>query len=196
MERIRVKKELMEFGLTPMEIDVLEQFVNKSDIQRRQMEVNNLIKEIMVREEDSRGWGSYVIMLGDYNLNLNSSNGGYKNRKATIPDTITYAAGKKGEQKSYSIVQKELTTLKAPPNKEKDTNNEYDGLNGNERYANNYDHFTYNSNFTMEGQAGGRGVYISNPPVRINAIEQMGLSNREYFERVSDHLPILIEIGF
>ncbi len=193
-ERMRVKRELLEV-LTPLEVDIIEKFSNQNDIERRRSEVRNLITEVMEREETDNGYGCYLLMLGDYNLNIFNPNTPYKNRRATIEDTIIYAPdSKNGEMKTYKIIQNELTTLKTPPQVEKDPDGLYDKQNGIIRFSNNYDHFTYNENMNRNGD-GGRGIYLSKPQT-INALDKYGISNRDYFERISDHLPIMIEIGF
>ncbi len=191
MERRTAEQEILAQGVSLSELEALKQFVSQNDIERRRSEVRNLITEVMAREEDDKGWGSYVFLIGDYNLNINSSGVNYKNRSATIEDTIVYARNKSNETKVYSICQRNLSTLKSPPADE-EKSLEYDELIGENRYANNYDHVTYNSNMC---ESNGRGIYISDV-TRIDVIERYGLSNREYFQRISDHFPIMFEIGF
>lgn len=191
-ERMNVKRQILDQGVTPVELNALEKFVSQNDVERRRSEVRNLITEVMAREEDNRGLGSYVFLLGDYNLNLRSSDANYKNKSATIEDTVIYAPGKHNEMKVYTITQRNLTTIKSPPKNADEKNKEYEELAGEERYANNYDHIAYNTNM---GEKNGRGIYVGEA-TRIDVIEKYGLSNREYFERISDHFPIMIEIGF
>lgn len=188
-ERLRIKRELMEAGLSPQEIDVLEQFSNKNDVERRRSEVNNLITEVLEREENTHG--RYVFLIGDYNLNLENCEFDYKNRAAVITSQIVYGK-RNADEKTYIIRQGQLSTLKSPPKKEKDPERLYEQLQGNGRFANNYDHVTHNVNMTDEN---GRQIYVSDP-VSINVLDEFGMTNREYFERISDHLPIMFEVGF
>lgn len=184
IERMKVKKEMLDYGLSPVEIDVLEKFSVQDDIERRKSEVHNLIREVLSGEEDNNGSGAYAFLLGDYNLNISNIEGQYKNKKAIISEEIPIFYGSKNS-KIYLVTQKQLSTLKIP--KDDDLSGGTEG-----KLANNYDHFTYNKNLTEES---GRGVYISNPKV-IDVITEYGISANEYFTRISDHLPIMIEIGF
>lgn len=189
-ERMRVKQELREAHLTPLEINTLEVFINQNDIERRRNEVRNMITEILESEDNGKD-GCYALMLGDYNLNLVNSSSPYKDRRATIEDSVKYVH-RNGEIKEYRIVQSTLSTIKSPTKIEKDPEGLYDRLVGDDRLSNNYDHFTYNENMN---QMNGRDIYISEPQT-IKVLDKYGISAREYFNRVSDHLPIMIEIGF
>lgn len=191
-ERMAVKKQILDQGVTPIELNTLEKFAAQNDVERRRSEVRNLITEVMAREEDNRGLGSYVFLVGDYNLNLKNSEANYKNKSATIEDTVIYAPRNHNEMKVYKITQSGLSTIKSPPKNNDEKSKEYEEMVGEARYANNYDHITYNVNMT---DPNGRGIHIGEAK-RIDVIERYGLSNREYFERISDHFPIMIEIGF
>lgn len=191
-DRMEIKQQMLNHGLSPLEVNVLEKFASQDDIERRKSEVRNLVNEILTREEDDKKYGSYVFMLGDYNLNLKSEKVPYKNRTAIIEDKIIYAPGNINEIKEYIITQNGLSTLKSPPQKDQESDMEYKILAGENRFANNYDHFTYNINMTSDD---GRGIYIGEAK-RIDVLSKYGITNRDYFERISDHLPIIMEIGF
>ena len=189
-ERMNVMRQMREANLSPLEISQLQKFNVLDDIARRKYEVKNLITEVLSREEDDLGWGRYCIMLGDYNLNLINSCANYKDKRAVIEEIIPYGKNR-NEKKKYIVKQEQLTSLSRPAKREKDPEDLYNKKTGEDRYVNNYDHFTYNINMT---DSGGRDIYIGEP-VRIN-VDKYGLTNREYYERVSDHLPIMMEIGF
>ena len=128
-------------------------------------------------------------MLGDYNLNLAGSEA--KNQRASIEPVIWYQEGT-NDEKEFVIKQEKLTTLKTPPKAENDPNDEYGKLMLDERFANNYDHFTYNSQLS---QPEGRGLDIVVSRLDIDNNNIIGLSSRDYCSSISDHLPIIIEIG-
>lgn len=184
------------YGLSPGEIATYKKLLNQNDIERRRSEVNNLVTEVMEREETR--FSRYVFLVGDYNLNISSSPYNYKTTSATIGDRIVYAKGRPYER-TYIIKQTRLSTLKSPPKEDKDPDDEYGRLQGDDRFANNYDHIAYNYDMRMRDYISGdmicRDIDISEP-VTINVLDGYGISNRKYFERISDHLPIVMEIGF
>lgn len=194
-ERLKVKQQLLEV-LSPSEVDALERFSNQKDIERRRSEVKNLITEVLEREETKLC--RYVFLIGDYNLNISDGTAKFKNTSAIIEDRIVYAKGRAYER-TYVIKQTQLSTLKSPPKEEKDPDDEYGKLQGDDRFSNNYDHVAYNYDMRMRDYTTGemicRDIDISEP-VTINALDTYGISNRKYFERISDHLPIVMEIGF
>ena len=170
-----------------LRLQKLKKLSSMDDIKRRRAEVNNLIKEVLAREDDG-GYAKYAFMLGDYNLNLENSDA--KNQRASIEPVIWYREGT-SEEKEFVIKQDKLTTLKTPPKEENDPNDEYGKLMFDARFANNYDHFTYNSQIS---QLDGRGLDISVSRLDIDNNNILGLSGRDYFNSISDHLPIIIEI--
>lgn len=190
LENRETFKELKEkYGLLPSEMAAYKVMLNQTDVERRRSEVRNLVTEVLEREENKSG--RYVFLIGDYNLNLKDSAPIYKNKSATIGSEIIYAAGKPYSS-TYVIKQVQLSTLKTPPNEDKDPNGDYEQLSGINRFANNYDHVTYNKNLITD-----RGIEIRDP-ITLNVLDnsKYGLTNREYFERISDHLPIIMEVGF
>lgn len=121
----------------------------------------------------------YTIILGDYNLNLRESGIG----KALLPSIIHF--DRNGfehdipDELTYTIhnVQAEKTTI----NKDKTD------------FANNYDHFSYDD----------RTQDIVAHVARIDAVHQYAQAEnsadecfKQYYEKVSDHVPIVIEIDF
>lgn len=119
----------------------------------------------------------YTLILGDYNLNLESSGMG----KTLLEDVVYFdERGRKvfswqsGNRIIYST-QSELTTINMPGT----------------GYASNYDHFSYDDRVKDN---------IVKSITRINAVEDYysGVDDKysKYKEKVSDHLPIMIEIDF
>ncbi len=149
---------------------------NIKEIQMRRNELDILAKAIYAKEadrtyKDSCASTAFTILLGDYNLNKRNS--GAKNAFLDKYEMIHISDGNKS--KTILTEQAELTTLKRKPTD--------DNL-----YSNNYDHITFDQihfsdvNFKMS---------------RINAIEKYCNNDIEmYREKVSDHLPIMIEIEF
>lgn len=118
----------------------------------------------------------YTIILGDYNLNLKNSGV----NKALIPDIAFFdSKGKLCEQEeaycTIYTVQDELSTLKR----------DEDGLSSN------YDHFSFDYRVRMQ--------IVEGSAKTINAIDQHNKDESSkykiYKEKVSDHLPIVIEIN-
>ena len=104
-------------------------------------------------------------------MNLRSANAGspYIPCEEFVVDT--------GKQKCLRTVQDDLTTLKKPLKDEDPLHEEM-----NNYYANNYDHFTYDSNRF-------NGTTIMSE--RIDAVKQYcGDDYEKYIEKVSDHVPI------
>lgn len=150
----------------------------------RQNELDVLSKALYPKIAD-RIYGnmmpSYTILLGDYNMNLESSaaNTAYiKNSKFDLKDGPNNI-------KTIVTVQDQLTTLKRRQEETKSPiNTGY--------LANNYDHFTYDSrrldsinprvqNVDVIGNIGCHSIYYLNP--------------EKYLKEVSDHLPIIIKLS-
>ncbi|HHW95444.1 MAG TPA: hypothetical protein GX736_05925 [Mogibacterium sp.] len=117
----------------------------------------------------------YTIILGDYNLNLEESGVGSPNVPAVMvidsQKNIVETSGVYENKGFYKIYTKQvdLTTIN------KDADN----------YASNYDHFTYDAR-TRENIVRGK-------PYRLDVVEKVG-GHKMYKEKVSDHVPIMLEI--
>lgn len=119
----------------------------------------------------------YTIILGDYNLNLRTSTAS----SPYLPSVACFDQNGKlleeDEDSTFSIytVQDNLSTLKK---------NE-DG------FANNYDHFSFDGRVKKQ--------IVPNSARAVNAVEQYAHGEGSKYDRyrteVSDHLPIVIEIG-
>lgn len=120
---------------------------------------------------------SYTIILGDYNLNLESSGG---NNPYVEPRVVV--EGRNGVRTLVTI-QDEMTTLKSS-----DQSNSSDPLSDSLSYwANNYDHFTLDEEL------------FSKIKIRTERVDSV----REFFggdflahkNKVSDHVPIIIDLN-
>lgn len=132
------------------------------------------------RHKDIHGVVPYTIMLGDYNLNLESSSV----HRATVPNMVCFdAQGRRVEgtaraRRIIYTVQKELTSLSPSA------------------YTNNFDHFSY------DGRT--RAAIIKGEAKRIDAVRKYAGTGAgteaekfaDYHSSVSDHVPIVIEIDF
>lgn len=113
---------------------------------------------------------SYTIMLGDYNLNLKrpTNQSPYLNEMVIINDN--------GNIKKIVTVQDELTTLKKTTDEDPQSTG----------YANNYDHFSYDSL---------RFETISTEVERVDAVSKYCDDDfNRYHKTVSDHVPVTMDV--
>jgi hypothetical protein len=151
-------------------------------IQMRKNEFNILAGKIYPKiseyYKDINCCTPYTIILGDYNLNLKSSGVG----RAILPDVVCFDSHghpmleNTNEYCKIITVQDELTTLKT------------DGVG----YASNYDHFSFDER-VKNGIIKGAAHRID---IQADESEDEMTKFETYRERVSDHVPIYIEIGF
>lgn len=147
-------------------------------------EFNVLVKQVLPRICDHQGglqenevqMPAYTFLLGDYNLALNKSE-----RAIYKIDTVT-STEYTGRKRDYVTVQDKLTTLKIPNNQ----------LCIEDCYANNYDHFTYETDLDNK---------LILTPQRIEALEkyypeESGPTDklRAYRMNISDHIPIKMTV--
>jgi len=143
-------------------------------IQMRKNEFDVLTKAIYAKEADKR-YGTnrpaYLIMLGDYNLNLPSSLAG----APYLLETFEIDDGKC--KKQIKTLQNNLTTLKKELYNEKKEDN----------FANNYDHFTIDE------------IRFKDVTVQCRKVDAIKKYCDEDYERykkeVSDHLPISMDLN-
>lgn len=142
-------------------------------VEMRRNEYDVLTKAIYAKEADKRYGNNrpaYTILLGDYNLNLPSSNAGSPYLLETFIIEDEY------NPKIIRTVQSSRTTLIKEGDEEKNENN---------AFVNNYDHFTYDEKRF--------GNIISNSE-RVNAVKKYCADDYStYAKTVSDHVPISIE---
>lgn len=167
----------------PSEGNVKDNFdFNGGSVELRRHEFGVLAGSIYARIRDYRkdvnSTVPYTIILGDYNLNLRSSEVGH-----SFVDDISYfdlngcaTTPLSPNARTIYTVQNERTTL------------------GKNQYANNYDHFSFDD--TVKGIVVGCA--------RIDAVHTQenveDHTEEEKFNRfnkdVSDHVPIILDIGF
>ncbi len=151
----------------------------------RIQEFNILVKQILPRicdhrelSEDGEFMPAYTFLVGDYNLSLNKGEQSVY-RIGTITET-RYT----GKRRSYKTVQNLATTLKMP----KDQNLI------EECYANDYDHFTYETDLDLKLILAVQRVEVLNK--YFADIEQPVEKLRQYRGKVSDHVPIKLVVNF
>lgn len=152
-------------------------------LQARQKEFDILTKQILNKLEDKR-YGNYMpaytMLLGDYNLNLKSSSA--TNNYLTEDFFVIQDANC---NKKIVTVQDKLTTLSCKKN-DQGTGEKHWEFNG---YANNYDHFTYNETYFNRA-----GVVVKTDVV--DTVNRYSNNNFEqHYRRISDHVPIMMEIN-
>ncbi len=153
---------------------------NESFIRRRRDEFEVLTREIYPKIATNR-YGvnrpAYTIALGDYNLNLRSPLRTPQDEDCYVDEEYPYQNGRK----TVRIItgQKELTTLRdIDPSDTEEV--------PQRKYANNFDHFTYSPELS---------IFSSVSFKAIDAVEKyFGGNSKEYFEKISDHLPIAMDI--
>lgn len=143
----------------------------------REFEV--LVKQVLPRicshqeiSEDGEHMPAYTFLLGDYNIVLNKSERAiYRIQNVT---TTNYT----GKKRSFRTVQEEATSLRLP--------NEQSAIE--DCYANNYDHFTYETDLDSK---------LILTPMRVEALGKYFTEKNEPAEKlrayrmgVSDHVPI------
>lgn len=151
--------------------------VSESMITLRRNEVETLIKKICdVRgvERTGNNRSVYTFLLGDYNLNLKKGTNPY-------PYVQEYYEICDGSQiKRYRTVQDEKTSLKQVNNISEESP---------EKYANNYDHFTYDETRLVDK------LGIDLQPYRIDSL--MDYCNGDVGKHrleISDHVPIMLQM--
>lgn len=163
----------------------------------RQNELDVLMKDIYPQAADKiyqNALPSYTILLGDYNAELLtddnkkavSERNGYRKsigvkKPAVMKTDNTGSVYSERYKVTVKTTQDQLTTLKS---KNKDSSDEAFADRG---YASNYDHFSYNEE--------AMGHVIKKKPKRIDAVRKYyGDDFEGYFKKVSDHIPIVIEL--
>ncbi len=146
-------------------------------IDMRRAEYDKLTKEIYPKIA-VQAYGvnrtPYTIAMGDYNLNL--CNPLVQNKNCCISEIYSYQDGRKNID--ILTVQDGLTTLRKPESLSDDPSES--------KYANNFDHFTYSP------QLSG---FTSVSYEVVDAVNKYcGGNHQEYFERISDHLPIAMDV--
>ena len=162
-----------------------------TDILIRQQEIRTLLTEVypQISERIYRDdMPHYTVLLGDYNLELSRPV-----RDAQRVSKGPFLITDKGdivsapEWGNYMIITKQdqLTTLK----RSEETDEVLEEGYYDRGYANNYDHFSFDVNNVFKGV----GVVVK----RIDAVRKYcGDDFQKYGQKVSDHIPILMDIDF
>ena len=149
-----------------------KQSISVQDMRRNELDI--LVKCIYAKESDKRygnNMDAYTIILGDYNLNLIRD---WTNR----PYLDEYIEIDEGRIKKKVItIQDQLTTLKSKIDE--------DSKEENRGFANNYDHFSYDTIRFSEVYVKGKKV----DSVRKYLNDDFKLHRKE----ISDHVPIVMD---
>ena len=146
-----------------------------SDIKARQREAIILSQELLPIIQDrvyGTNYNTYTLILGDYNLNIDNG----INNSPYLYSFIEL--NRNGKTINIVTEQDQKTTLKQ--------NQDLEFLYDEERFANNYDHFTFDNSIRekcaiLQCRRVDGHKYIDNDFLR-------------YKNEISDHMPILIEI--
>lgn len=154
-----------------------------TSIARRQVEFKILTEQIYPNIS-TKAYGqnrkAYTIAMGDYNLNIFSPNVQTEAKNCYLSTVQTFQDGTK--EFHILTIQDQLTTLKMI-----DAKNNHPNIDGvKNRYANNYDHFTYSPEL----------LSVVNVSCRtVDAVEKYcGGDHAYYRENISDHLPIVMTL--
>ena len=159
---------------------------------KRHEELEILMKEVYPRISDKvykNDMPHYTIMLGDYNVELKRPGKIIRKGtkapaylKADANDIVEVASW---DYKKIKTVQDKYTTLSRSYNGDGEKDDE-DESHDDSGFAHDYDHFSFEiSQF--------EGVYMK--VNRINAVEKFCENDfYEYSKKVSDHIPIIMEI--
>ncbi|MDD6880889.1 MAG: hypothetical protein PUE18_04875 [Firmicutes bacterium] len=170
-----------------------EYTVDDGAISLRRNEFNILAGNIYSRISDYRkdinNTDPYTIILGDYNLNLQSSDV----KSATIPDVAYFNA--KGQLDSGGALSvRKIYTCQSQKSSL-----------GEKAYANNYDHFSFDDNVLrlLKHRKEIYGIHFDEHVLKIvDGVHDYAISEDELEEEkfarfkkeVSDHVPIILEI--
>ncbi len=179
---------------------------NSEGREKRDKELDVILKDIYPQISDRRygeygnGMPSYTLVLGDYNVQLRRP---WKDKMFEEDNLRRVAEGKvkiyreppylkttfgdyvettKWGHRYIKTVQDQLTTLKSIDDNEKSDDQKLRG------YSHDYDHFSFE-----EKQFEGVGMKVR----RVDAVRKYCNDDfAEYHSKVSDHIPILMDIEF
>lgn len=165
---------------------------SRDDREKRQHELDVLMKDIYPQIADrvyKDGMKAYTILLGDYNVELWTSESRKWKEKLVrgkqpailVADENGIVRSEKYGLREVKTVQEQLTTLKSKQVENEEY--EYDG----EGYSFNYDHFSYEDRIFQDVNIKVRRV--------DEAVSKYCNNNFEkYYRTVSDHVPIIMEL--
>ncbi len=175
---------------------------NIGDVRMRKNEIDTVVKSIYVKEADKRygnNMPAYTLILGDYNLNLESSMASWPyvdeiieveegqriRRIKTVQEQLTTLRRANAQKK----VQEQLTTLRRANAQKKEINNqeEMEDIYSINKFANNYDHFSYD-----EQRFDGIAILAD----RIDTLNKYLQNDVERHRKIiSDHVPIVLNMN-
>lgn len=147
----------------------------------RQNEFRVLAREIYTRINDNRNFYNsavpYTIILGDYNMNLAESGAG----SPTVPSVLIFD-GRQNELKTKEKISSDgIYHIKTEQADLSTVSRDGDQLSSN------YDHFSYDEEVRSE--------VVQGIPHRLDSVVQKAGGIKEYKEKVSDHIPVMVEIS-
>lgn len=156
-----------------------EEIEDIGTIMARRQELDILIKSVCDRFGDKRYGDNravYAFLLGDYNLNIRN---GINPSPYLLPDRVEIVDGR--TRKCYRTVQEEKTTLKRPDKVDETTI---------DKFANNYDHFTYDE----ERLVNTLGIGLDAFRIDTLSAEWCGGDVLQHRIKISDHVPVSLVI--
>ena len=159
------------------------------DFDLRKRELNILAGAIYPRLHDKRygvNTPSITVLLGDYNLNLKDSLAGYPYMEAVIivDENGEVHTGMDIDNnkniRTFTTRQSQLSTLSKTGTEES--------------YSNNYDHITVENTIGGTHRANDAGAIVNPHAIKVCDLPT-NISFNEYKEKVSDHLPISVELS-
>jgi len=162
-------------GGVAFELRLINTHITFGSAEARRNEHRILSEEVYPRIADKRygnNMPAYTVLLGDYNLNIKSA----ENNSPYLQDIII--VDDHGRTKLIATVQDKKTTLKQVSDQD---------IYVTGRYANNYDHFSYDT-YRFEGTT----INID----RVDALEKYyNDSLEDYRNEISDHVPVKMDFS-
>jgi hypothetical protein len=151
-----------------------------TSLEKQHYDVNNI-------DKNARPLSPYTFLLGDYNLNLPGKGIGAKMSK----ELSEYECG----NLKIITVNGELTTLKKVPKDAEKAKKLRNDPNPQNHLANNYDHFSYDRNRLVENEVAEPVVFVvpAYEEYKNNKVDYQQQFD-DYREKVSDHLPVVLDI--
>ena len=175
---LRLLNTHIRYGKGENDFELEECEISPGAVQMRKDEFEILVRNICANVEERRygnNRDAYTFLLGDYNLNLKTGTNPY-------PYLSEYIEVRDGRViKNFKTVQADKTTLKRSDKVDSETI---------DKYANNYDHFTYNESFMVNN----RGIGLKSR--RIDTLKMCEGNVEKHRKEISDHVPILLEMDF
>jgi len=186
--RFKIKGIKQEIRLITTHIYFGSNYAEDLDLRRR--ELNILAGAIYPRLHDKMygvNTPATTILLGDYNLNLRDSGAksAFMNAVVIVDENgmVRSAADIQTDVnvRTFTNIQSQLSTLSSKGEEEV--------------YSNNYDHFTVETDIGSRRKSLDRAS-VSNPHAIKVCDLQANIDFAEYRKKVSDHLPISIELSY